>query len=529
MIETQGTTKVARLVTFLGLGRYEPAEYEFQGQRAIKTPYVCHALAELVDPSDIAVLATEEAEQLHGAALQEALRAGNFPAPRFVRIPAGQTPAELWTQFEVIKAELRDAGGPVMLDITHGFRSQPFFAAAVTAFVHAVDENLPDLRIGYAAYDARNRETAVTPIWELTEFVALLDWSRALATFLRTGRAQEAGRTTARLGRDLRKTWFQGGKQGKEPNLKELGEALIRFGADLETLRTGDLLIGRGSAGSSAARLLAAAKAAREHVARHAPPLADILHRVIAMAEPLSNAGEDLSGDEGRKAVTALADLYLRLGRHIEAAATVREGWVNLYASRTALVPASGDFDKDERERAERRASESNPTFREVTDRRNDFLHAQYRATAQDSAGVVETVGNLVKKLKVAAEIACGGRFVNLSNHPSADWEEAQTRAAHALAERIEDVPFPAVPADADDEAIGTLAQERLARVPPETTHALVQGEFTLTVELVRRLQGRGITCVAATSTRNVEEEADGRRVSSFSFVRFRAYPELGT
>jgi CRISPR-associated protein Csx16 len=528
MIETEAGTKVARLVTFLGLGRYEPAEYEFQRQKAAKTPYVCHALADLIDPSDIAVLATGEAEELHGAALQEALRGGNCPAARFVRIPAGQTPAELWKQFDVIKTELRGTRGSVMLDITHGFRSQPFFAAAVTAFVHAVDENLPDLRICYAAYDARNRETSITPIWELTEFVALLDWSRALATFLRTGRAQEAGRTTARLGRDLRKTWFQGGKQGEEPNLMELGEALIRFGADMETLRTGDLLIGRAGTRSSAVRLLASTKAAKEHVARHAPPLADILDRVMAMAEPLSNAGEDLSGDEGRKAVTALADLYLRLGRHIEAAATVREGWVNLYAPRMALVPASSRFDKDERERAERRAYESDTTFREVTDRRNDFLHAQYRSTAQDSAGVIETVSNLVKKLKVATEAAHGACFVNLSNHPSAKWEEAQMQAARVLAECIEDVMFPAVPPDADEKAIGTLAKECIARVPPETTHALVQGEFTLTFELVRRLQASGITCLAATSTRNVEEEADGRKVSSFTFVRFRVYPELG-
>jgi CRISPR-associated protein Csx16 len=537
MNESEGGMKVARLVTFLGLGRYDKAldrhvydlaEYEFQGQKATKTPYVCHALAELIDPSDVAVLATGEAEKLHGADLQEALRAGNCLAPRFVRIPTGQTPAELWKQFDVIKAELRDARGPVMLDITHGFRSQPFFAAAVTAFVHAVGENLSDLRICYAAYDARNRETSITPIWELTEFVALLDWSRALATFLRTGRAQEAGRTTVRLGRDLRKTWFQGGKQGEEPNLKELGEALIRFGADLETLRTGDLLIGRGSVRSSAARLLASARTAKEHVSRHAPPLADILDRVMAMAEPLSNAGEDLSGDEGRKAVTALADLYLRFGRHIEAAATVREGWVNLYAPRMALVPASGHFNKDERDRAERRACESDTTFREITDWRNDVLHAQYRATGQDSAGVIETVSTLVKKLKAATETARGACFVNLSNHTKEKWEEAQMQAARDLAERIEDVTFPAVPPNADEKAIMLLADDCLAKIPREATHALVQGEFTLTVELVRRLQARGITCLAATSTRNVEEESDGRKVSTFTFVRFRAYPELG-
>src|SRR5579871_3327817 len=119
--------------------------------------------------------------------------------------------------------------------------------------------------------------------------------------------------------------------------------------------------------------------------------------------------------------------------------------------------------------------------------------------------------------------------FVNLSNHPSAMWEETQITAALALAERVEDIAFPVVPPDADENAIAALAEECLAKVPPETSHALVQGEFTLTVELVRRLQARGITCLAATSTRNVEDDADGRRVSAFAFVRFRAYAEPGT
>lgn len=53
-------------------------------------------------------------------------------------------------------------------------------------------------------------------------------------------------------------------------------------------------------------------------------------------------------------------------------------------------------------------------------------------------------------------------------------------------------------------------------------------GEFTLTVELVRRLQARRVTCLAATSTRNVDEHTNGKKISTFTFVRFRAYAEPG-
>jgi len=529
MSESSEGPHVARLVTFLGTGNYQDTVYRFAEREAAGTSYVCRALAELLRPSDIAVLATEEAKQRHGDGLKEALRAGNFPTPRFVRIPLGSDPRELWQQFDVIKGELRGSDGTVMLDITHGFRSQPFFAASVATFVHAVDQKPPDLRICYAAYEAKDRDTGAAPIWELSEFVALLDWSRALAMFLKTGRAEEAGAATERLGRALAKAWADGGKQGERPNLDRLGSALSSFGADLQTLRTGDLLIGRGTAKSSVAGLLKGVQEAQEHVAKYVPPLADVLDRVVEMVEPFGGAGRDLSGAEGRKATVELAELYLRLGRYLEAAATVREGWVNLYAPKTALVPGATTFDSRERERAEKRAQEHDPTFREVTDRRNDFLHAQYRPSGQKATDIADTMRSLVGKLRTASETPRGACFVNLSNHPSAAWEDAQRKAALTLAERIEDIAFPAVPPDADEKTVEALAEKCVAQVPPETSHALVQGEFTLTVELVRRLQARGMTCLAATSEREVDEEGDGRRVSTFRFGRFRAYPELNT
>jgi hypothetical protein len=165
-------------------------------------------------------------------------------------------------------------------------------------------------------------------------------------------------------------------------------------------------------------------------------------------------------------------------------------------------------------------------------DRRNDVVHAQYRPSGEEAASITQTIKDLVEKLRRAkpidAEAADGACFVNLSNHPSEKWEDAQAQAARDLAKPIKDIGFPPVPPDADEKTIGTLAKEWAAKVPPETTHALVQGEFTLTFELVRCLQARGITCLAATTTRNVVEEANGRKVSSFAFVRFRAYPELG-
>lgn len=531
-------SEYCRLISFLGRQKYDPVHYRFgspdSNNVSSLTPWVPRAVAETVGrPDEIVVVTTREAWEFrpngevksNGIRLAESLVSADLPSPNHELVRE----EDQWTQFQVLKNLMRSPATEVYLDISYGFRSLPFFAAAVTAFVRAVDDKPPKIRIFYGAYEARDRESNIAPLWELTEFVALLDWAQALRMFLRTGRAQEAADATTRLGRELAKAWVEGGKQGARPDIDNLGRALARFGADLETLRTGDLLVDRGGRRSSAGELYAAAQRAKAQVVLHIPPLGDVLDRLLSMVEPFSEQRADLSGDQGRKAVVALAQLYLDLGRYLEAVATVREGWVNLYARKAELDPGGEKFDLGERKAAETRAHECDEVYREVTDRRNDLLHAQYRSrsSAQDADGVKRTVEGLVQKLKIVSCTPRGNVFANVSNHRKELWDETQTQAALALAEHIEDVPFPAVPPDADEKAIEALADECLSRIPPATSHALVQGEFTLTVALVRRLQARGITCLAATTERQVEEADSGRKTSLFRFNRFREYPHI--
>jgi CRISPR-associated protein Csx16 len=516
-----------RLVTFLGTGSYKETTYALGERRAETTRFVCRALAELLEPTEIVVLATKQAESTHGTALKDALGAGNFPSPKFELIPLGESPEQLWRQFDVIKSQLRGSAGPVTIDITHGFRSSPFFAAAVASFVRAVDENPPELRVCYAGALGTGAD-GVTPIWDLSEFVTLLDWTSALALFLRTGRVETAAAEAERIGRNIRQDWFKAGRVGPEPRLKELGESLRRFGGDLETLRTGDLLVGRGGNASSASLLFAAATAAGDEVAVHTPALADVLNRVAEMVGPLAGQRMDLSGADGRSAIMALAETYLHFGRYLEAASTIREGWVNQYAAKTALAPGAPQFHGEERDRAEWRAYKTDPVYREVTDRRNDLLHAQYRPSAQNADGMTRKVCELTDKFRDFLKSRDGSCFVNLTNHPSSQWEREQKDAALALAERIEDVRFPNVPPEASEKDLAAIAQAFVAQLSPNATHALVQGEFTLAFEIVRRLQERNITCLAATTERQVEEADKGRKTSTFRFVRFREYPAAG-
>lgn len=312
-------------------------------------------------------------------------------------MPAGGDRSELFELFKILRDQLRPRAGTTVLDITHGLRAQPFFAASVVAFSRAVDEQPGELRVVYGAFEQKRGDGSV-PIWDLGYLTEVLDWALALQLFLRTGRAGEAAAAAERRGRELGKAWARGGKQGEQPKLQPLGMALRRFGADLETLRTGDLLLGRDGQKSSARDLAERLQAAEAELREHLPPLAEVVGKVRAMVDPLAGAFEDLACPRGR-AAAALARLYFKLGRYLEAIATVRESSINERVDARAARPGAADFDSDERERAEREIGGTDP-FRSVAALRNDLLHAQYRPRdgARPADSVIPQVERAVKE-----------------------------------------------------------------------------------------------------------------------------------
>ena len=49
-------------------------------------------------------------------------------------------------------------------------------------------------------------------------------------------------------------------------------------------------------------------------------------------------------------------------------------------------------------------------------------------------------------------------------------------------------------------------------------------GELTFCFSVVQQLKEKGVHCVASTTERIVEETADNKKVTQFSFVQFREY-----
>lgn len=119
--------------------------------------------------------------------------------------------------------------------------------------------------------------------------------------------------------------------------------------------------------------------------------------------------------------------------------------------------------------------------------------------------------------------------LLNLSNHPSTNWPAAQRNAAIEQYGDIQDMAFPQISPTADTDEIRQLAEEyegriRALAVSHGSLTVHLMGELTFTHMLVNRLHALGIPCVASTTERTVIEEADGKKISQFNFVRFRHY-----
>lgn len=535
-----------RLVAFLGTGDYQPTSYHDaeQPHRVVRTRYCVRALAELVDAREIVIFATAEARSKHGAGLAAALAEASLPSPRWETVPRGQDDRELWSLFEVLVRALRAPGAPhVVLDVTHGFRAQPFFAAAAVAFVRALqgDEGARSMSVRYGAFDAKSEDDR-TPIWDLTPFLDVLEWTTALRTFLSTGTSEEVAALAAPLGSALARDWAQGGRQGDRPSLDRLAAALREFGDDLTALRTGSLLLGASpfdGSGSAATRLAQAAAALTDPVRRQVPALAEVLEQVGAMAEPLRTS--TLDGDEGRRALLALARLYVRLKRPAAAAAILREASVCWYSEPSGNRPGDTAMSEKARRDAEQRWMDTvglRSRHALIADVRNDLLHAGFRTgprrpqrLSQQLEECLLAAASLTPPEKPLARDASDmGAFANVSNHPSASWDEVQRLAAQALCgtAEIRDVAFPHVDPDTTAEELRSAAWSLAEEVGKAgATHAMVQGEFVMTTLVVQELQGRGVRCHAATTRRDVRDLGDGRREQAFRFVRFRSYPPL--
>lgn len=117
--------------------------------------------------------------------------------------------------------------------------------------------------------------------------------------------------------------------------------------------------------------------------------------------------------------------------------------------------------------------------------------------------------------------------FINVSNHPSSKWSDAQLNAAKSFGD-IVDLPFPQIDPSHSHSQIEMLASDyadKIKEIAPDGSAVIhIMGEMTFTFAIVCRLKALGFRCVASTTERKVVEKADNVRETTFEFVQFREY-----
>lgn len=117
--------------------------------------------------------------------------------------------------------------------------------------------------------------------------------------------------------------------------------------------------------------------------------------------------------------------------------------------------------------------------------------------------------------------------LINLTNHSSHNWSEAQKFAASVYGDII-DYAFPMVSPSISKIEILNIAEfifhDIVEKYGVENSTIHIMGEFTLCYALINMFKAEGMLCLASTTERIVTENPDGTKTSTFKFVQFREY-----
>ncbi|MGD9627460.1 MAG: TIGR02221 family CRISPR-associated protein [Methanobacteriales archaeon] len=206
-----------KLLSFLGTTPYKKAYYNYDNVKS-ERPYqfVQEALIEFfhekLKNGQMIVFLTEESKRRNWLGRTES-KSANFEnglknrldsvkkefnlEAKGIEIPEGRSEKELWNIFEKMN-EIINEEDTIIFDITHSFRSLPLLTLIVLNYVKFL-KRVKIERIVYGAMEALGYPEEVKkmpleereiPLFDLTPFAKLFDWTVAIERFLETGDAK---------------------------------------------------------------------------------------------------------------------------------------------------------------------------------------------------------------------------------------------------------------------------------------------------------------------------------------------------
>ena len=201
-----------KIITFLGT-RPLLTTYEFDSQCYTGSVFA-EALHQFARFDQMLVFLTEDAM----ATTWPVLAALNDVRIKPVMIPLGINNDEMWSMFDLVLEHVNEAD-TVIFDITHGLRSMPFLSFLFAAFLKFA-RGVTIEAVYYGAFELGDpRKNIPAPVFDLSEFVNMLDWLTATDRFVLTG----DGSSLTEL---LRNEIPPGVHMGEDNELREIGNHL---------------------------------------------------------------------------------------------------------------------------------------------------------------------------------------------------------------------------------------------------------------------------------------------------------------
>lgn len=253
-----------KFISFLGTNEYVECFYNSKEKKSSSTFFIQEALLEHLkeefSENDKAfIFLTNEAEDKNwlqrkyfvkeekktykDKGLKQVLIDKNFNfSIEEIKTLKGESEEEIWTIFQTIVEKI-DENDELYFDVTHGFRSQPMLALVVINYLKVL-KNCKVKKIFYGAFETLGPAHKVkqmpleernAPIFELTSFDNLLDWTFAVNQFLKYGSATDLKKLSEQDFQPLMQETK--GKHLESNELKKLANTLETFTNEVATCR----------------------------------------------------------------------------------------------------------------------------------------------------------------------------------------------------------------------------------------------------------------------------------------------------
>ncbi len=554
-------------ISFLGTSKYNECEY-VKDDFAYRSCFIQEAtyryLTSQEDWSDndrILILLTQQAEEknwkdnghkdrktgdiIQSKGLNSILQdiAGQTVIETIKGIPEGKDEAEIYSIFEKVYDYLED-GDLLYFDLTHGFRYLPMLILVLGNYAKFL-KNVSVKSITYGNWEMSANGTRPAPIIDLISLSELQDWTFAAGQFIQSGNVDQLLLLS---------------RAEYLPLLRDsegMSEKAKQFRRFVDNLR--DVVNERQSCrgieifkGDSIKKIKDSYKTLSINSSR---PYAPIFRKISDTWSGFNDCFDTLNGVKAAQwcfdkklylqAATCLEETVLyHCGRKVNLDPINKDERVSLsgafdYASNSfSHRKKESDYSDDIR----RIGKDLLSSFHDIItpfqglreNVRNDFNHAGVRPDPLSATAIIKKLEKYLRQISNAllgdsmdAMISNEKRFfINLSNHPYANWGKEQIEAAEQCG-MIIDMPFPVVPPSSLKNDIEDLCDTKVSEIIkdyPTSSFIHIMGEMNLTYALVQRLKALGYTCLASTTERKVEINENGDKVVHFEFVQFREY-----